>query len=233
MSLIAPFPYFGGKRSVVEAVWARLSPFGGIGLANAPHVGAIQGVFPLTVSRRYGDDIVTGFAFGLPAIRTPFVAIKFTQRLFRRASRATLCRSTSQVAKFVLHIFGDCIPSQVAKPVVCWIGIGKMAGLVLGCRRKSDKCQEDQSLNLASDDFAIQIKRDVQITIPTGIEFHAPRTAETARAPIIPPLSFEGPDRAIIASKVIGVAGNWVQFSIHSYQIRIPTGLFNSGGARA
>lgn len=129
---------------------------------------------------------------------------------------------------FVFGILRWRIPSEVFDIVIAWIGIGKMTSVDSAERRFPLKGKQYQAVDLAHNNPSAEIKRDCNIPLSTTMRAHQARWAKASRATIVAAFALEGPYRAIVADKIMRVAGNLSEFLCHS--LSIPTSTYYVNG---
>jgi hypothetical protein len=224
MSLIAPFPYFGGKRSVTNDVWARLrlAPSFGRVAIDPPHVCAVKDVLALLIPRRYCDEIMARLAFSFPSICASFVRVEFIKRLRYATQGAWLLVSSFKVTELVFHVFFCRIPPQVFEAIIARVSVGEMACVMARGWWLTDESEQYKAVDLACHDATINVERHIDVAIASRVQFHSSWCAETTSAPIIAALSFQAPDGAIASCKIAGESWDLSKIIFHSFALPIP-----------
>lgn len=229
MTLKAPFPYFGGKRSVADLIWQR---FGDVPNAlfgpPPPHVFAIGDAFLFRVTRRDGSHTVAMLALSLRAIRRPAVAVKIRDWFALLAGSACLCDNAGTVPNFVDDVLTMGVPTQVLGTVVRLGRVGVVAGFhAVGPR--PDEGHKYQFMDALNDRLAINTKIDPVISRASFLNRKQARGAYLPSKSCCAPFALCGPNLAIGISKVVREC--WDAF--HSNTLHKPTRSVKAGRANA
>ena len=214
MTLLAPFPYFGGKRS---------APVAGVACPHASHELAVKPVLFGRVACRNSLSIVACFAFRLAPINVALVRIERCSLVRHAASAAQFLRCAVEMTELVFRIFRGRVPSKIFDTVVGWGRVGVMAGVMLRRRRRPDEGEQHQPLHLASHDPASHIEADGTIAIPPHIGVQFSRRPDPTSASVVPAFSLQRPNRAVAGGEIIREPWDWAQFTSHSRTIHTPT----------